>query len=382
MDSELTREEYIRYSRHLLIPDVGLAGQKKLKSSSALIVGTGGLGSPVSLYLAAAGIGKIGIVDFDRVDISNLQRQIIFGTDSIGAQKVYSAKKRMLELNPDIQVFTYEEKLTSQNAFEIAKGYDILIDGSDNFPTRYLTNDLCVLLGIPNVYGSVYRFDGQASVFYAKEGPCYRCIFPEPPPPDLIPTCADGGVMGVLPGTIGSIQATEAIKLLLGIKSNLIGKLLIYDALEMTFDTVNLKKNPGCRICGNDPEIKELIDYDDFCGVLNSRNLNNKEKSEISSKELQQLLSVSANIQLLDVREPHELEISSMEKSKLIPLGQLSSRLSELESSQEIIIICKTGSRSKRAMEILTGAGFKKVKILKGGINEWAQSIDPSLPVY
>jgi molybdopterin/thiamine biosynthesis adenylyltransferase/rhodanese-related sulfurtransferase len=382
MENGLTKEEFIRYSRHLLIPEVGLKGQEKLKSSAALIIGTGGLGSPVSLYLAAAGVGKIGIVDYDSVETSNLQRQVIHGSESIGKSKVFSAQKRMLELNPDIQVNAYEERFSSENALRIAKDYDILIDGSDNFPTRYLTNDLCVLLGIPNVYGSVYRFDGQVSVFYAKEGPCYRCLFPEPPPPELVPSCAEGGILGILPGTIGTIQATEAIKLLLGIGSNLIGRLLLYDALEMTFDTVKLKKNPNCRICSTEPEIKHLIDYEKFCNNSVNDNSAKYGQWDISPLELKLLLDQGKNIQLLDVREPHELDISSIKKAKLIPLGQLAGRISELDLTQEIIIFCKTGSRSRRALDILKSAGIKRVRLLKGGINEWAKIIDPSLPVY
>jgi len=382
MENGLTREEFIRYSRHLLIPEVGLKGQEKLKSSSVLIIGTGGLGSPVSLYLAAAGVGKIGLVDYDRVETSNLQRQVIHGSKSIGKSKVFSAQKRMMELNPDIQVDAYEERFSSENALRIAKNYNILIDGSDNFPTRYLTNDLCVLLGIPNVYGSVYRFDGQVSVFYAKEGPCYRCLFPEPPPPEMVPSCADGGILGILPGTIGTIQATEAIKLLLGIGSNLIGRLLLYDALEMTFDTVKLKKNPNCRVCSQEPKITQLIDYEKFCGVSGTENDDKYGQWEISPLELKLLLEEGKIIQLLDVREPHELDISSIKTAKLIPLGQLAGRINELDLTQRTIIFCKTGSRSRRALEILRSSGFKNVKQLKGGINEWAKLIDPSLPVY
>lgn len=382
MENGLTREEFLRYSRHLLIPEVGLKGQEKLKSSSVLIIGTGGLGSPVSLYLAAAGVGRIGIVDNDSVETSNLQRQVIHGIESIGSSKVFSAQKRMLELNPDIQVNAYEERFSSENAMRIAKDYEIIIDGSDNFPTRYLTNDLCVLLGIPNVYGSVYRFDGQVSVFYAKEGPCYRCLFPEPPPPEFVSSCADGGILGILPGTIGTIQATEAIKLLIGIGSNLIGRLLLYDALEMTFDTVKLKKNPKCRVCGDEPEINHLIDYENFCVVSNTKNGVDHGQWEITPLELKHLMDEGVNIQLLDVREPHELDISSIKNAKLIPLGQLAGRINELDLNQDTIIICKTGTRSMRALEILKSSGLIRVRQLKGGINEWAKMIDPNLPVY
>jgi adenylyltransferase/sulfurtransferase len=384
METGLTREEFLRYSRHLLIPEVGLGGQKRLKNSSALIVGTGGLGSPVALYLAAAGVGKIGIVDFDKVDPSNLQRQVIHGSASIGISKVQSARGRMLDLNPDIQVNAYDEPFTSENALRIANIYDIVIDGTDNFPARYLTNDVCVLLGIPNVYGSVFRFDGQASVFYAKEGPCYRCLFPEPPPPGLVPSCADGGVLGILPGTIGTIQATEAIKLLLGIGSTLVGRLLLYNALDMTFDYVKLKKNPACRICGTNPDVYKLIDYDEFCGAPGHAKSNetSEDKWMISPYELSKKLTANEDVLLLDVREPHELEISSIKGAKLIPLGQLASRINELDGAQEVILFCKSGIRSRRGLEILTSMGLNNVKHLQGGINAWAVNIDPSMPVY
>ncbi len=380
---ELSRDEVLRYSRHLLIPEVGLEGQKKLLASSVLIVGTGGLGSPVALYLAAAGIGRIGLVDFDVVDSSNLQRQIIHGTRTVGRLKVESARERMLDLNPDLQIDIYNEAFTSENAMRIARDYDILIDGTDNFPTRYLTNDLCVLLGKPNVYGSIYRFDGQASVFYAKEGPCYRCLFPEPPPPGLVPSCAEGGVLGVLPGTIGTIQATEAIKLLLGIGSPLIGRLLLYNALDMTFEYVKLKKNPHCKVCGPNPEVTGLIDYDAFCGVPGR---GHDEGSagvdwDIDARSLAARLKENHLI-LLDVREPHELEISALPGAVNIPLGTLAARLPELDSAQDMVVFCKTGIRSSRALELLVSAGFKKVKNLKGGINAWAREVDPNLPIY
>jgi molybdopterin/thiamine biosynthesis adenylyltransferase/rhodanese-related sulfurtransferase len=381
---DLSRDEILRYSRHLLIPEVGLEGQKKLLASSALIIGTGGLGSPVALYLAAAGVGRIGLVDFDVVDSSNLQRQIIHGTGTVGELKVESARARLRDLNPDIQVEIFNEPFTSANALQIARDYDILIDGTDNFPTRYLTNDLCVLTGKPNIYGSIYRFEGQASVFYAKEGPCYRCLFPEPPPPGLVPSCAEGGVLGVLPGTIGTIQATEAIKMLLGIGSSLVGRLLLYDALDMSFEYVKLKKNPNCKVCGPNPEVTELIDYDAFCGVPG---LGHDEGSagmdwDISATDLAARLRNGEKIRLIDVREPHELAISSLPGEELLPLGQLAARLPELDSSQEIVLFCKTGSRSSRALELLVSAGFRKVKNLQGGINAWAREVDQSLPVY
>ena len=379
----LTREEILRYSRHLLIPEVGLEGQKKLKGSSALVIGTGGLGSPVALYLAAAGIGRIGLVDYDVVDSTNLQRQIIHGTDRIGVLKVESARDRMLDLNPDIEVEIYDEPFTSDNAFRIAELYDIIIDGTDNFPTRYLSNDLAVLTGKPNIYGSIFRFDGQASVFYAKEGPCYRCLFPEPPPPGLVPSCAEGGVLGVLPGTIGTIQATEAIKVLLGIGSPLTGKLLLYNALDMSFDFVKLKKNPNCRVCGPNADIKELIDYEEFCGVPGHDGDEGSagEKWDITAPELSERMKHN-HLKLLDVREPHELQISALPGATNIPLGTLAARLSELDSAEEMVLLCKSGTRSARALELLVTAGFKKVKNLKGGINAWAQEVDKSLPIY
>jgi sulfur-carrier protein adenylyltransferase/sulfurtransferase len=383
MNPELSRDEILRYSRHLLIPEVGLEGQRKLKGSSALIVGTGGLGSPVALYLAAAGIGRIGLVDYDVVDSSNLQRQVIHGTSTVGKLKVESARAKMLDLNPDIQVDVYNEPYTSENALRIAKDYDIILDGTDNFPTRYLTNDVAVFLDKPNVYASIYRFDGQVSVFYAKEGPCYRCLFPEPPPPGLVPSCAEGGVLGVLPGTVGTLQATEALKVLLGIGEPLIGKLLLYNALDMTFDFVKLKKNPNCRVCGPNADIKELIDYEEFCGVPSHDHEEGSAgaKWDITAAELAERVKTN-HLKLLDVREPHELQISSIPNAKNIPLGQLAARLSELDSADEMVIFCKSGSRSARGLELLASAGFKKVKNLKGGINAWAREVDQNLPIY
>ena len=379
----LTRDEILRYSRHLLIPEVGLDGQRKLKGSSALIIGTGGLGSPVALYLAAAGIGRIGLVDYDVVDSSNLQRQVIHSTSTVGKLKVESAKARMLDLNPNIEVDAYNEPYTSENAMRIAIDYDILLDGTDNFPTRYLTNDVAVFLGKPNVYASIYRFDGQVSVFYAKEGPCYRCLFPEPPPPGLVPSCAEGGVLGVLPGTIGTLQATEALKVLLGIGQPLIGKLLLYNALDMSFDFVKLKKNPNCRVCGPNADIKELIDYEEFCGVPSHDHDEGSAGAgwDISALELSSRLKQN-HLKLLDVREPHELQISALPNAVNIPLGTLAARLSELDSAEEMVVFCKAGTRSTRALELLVSAGFKKVKNLKGGINAWAKEVDTSLPTY
>jgi adenylyltransferase/sulfurtransferase len=380
---ELSHGEILRYSRHLLIPEVGLQGQRRLKAASVLVVGTGGLGSPVALYLAAAGVGRIGLVDYDVVDASNLQRQVIHGTHSIGELKVESARRRLLDLNPDIRVDIYNQALTSANAFEIAAPYDVIVDGTDNFPTRYLVNDLCVLTGRPNIYAAIFRFDGQVSVFDARYGPCYRCLFPEPPPPGLVPSCAEGGVLGVLPGTIGSLQASEALKLILGIGQPLIGKLLLYNALEMSFDFVQLKKNPGCRICGLQPEISGLIDYDEFCGVPGIiHDVAEEGGDEIAAVELSSKLKEGRSIRLLDVREPHELEISRIPGAELIPLGSLAARLADLDSADEIVVFCKTGTRSRRALELLTSAGFRKVKNLKGGINAWVQAVDPSQPIY
>jgi sulfur-carrier protein adenylyltransferase/sulfurtransferase len=381
---ELSHEEILRYSRHLLIPEVGLEGQRKLKASSALVIGTGGLGSPVALYIAAAGVGRIGLVDFDVVDTSNLQRQVIHGVSTVGKLKVDSARAKLLDLNPDIQIDIYNEPFTSENAIRIAQNYDVIIDGTDNFPTRYLTNDVCVFLGKPNVYGSIFRFDGQLSVFDARQGPCYRCLFPEPPPPGLVPSCAEGGVLGVLPGTIGTLQATEALKVLLGIGEPMIGKLLLYNALDMSFDFVKLKKNPKCRVCGPNADIKELIDYEEFCGVPGRGHEEEGSAGagwDITAAELSERVKTN-HLKLLDVREPHELEISALPNAVNIPLGQLAGRLTELDSAEEMVVFCKGGTRSARALELLVSAGFKKVKNLKGGINAWAKDVDEKLPIY
>lgn len=384
MFDSLSHSEILRYSRHLLIPEVGLQGQQKLKAASVLIIGTGGLGSPIALYLAAAGIGNIGIVDYDVVDYSNLQRQVIHGTSSLTKLKVESARERMLDINPDINVVTYNEPFTSANAINIAREYDVLIDGTDNFPTRYLSNDVAVMLGKPNVYGSIFRFDGQVSVFDASRGPCYRCLFPEPPPPGLVPSCAEGGVLGVLPGTIGTLQATEALKLILGIGEPLIGRLMLYNALDMSFEFVKLRKNPNCKVCGPDPEVTELIDYEEFCGVPGYDAVDGSlgEGWDITAPELNDFLQNNKKLRLLDVREPHELEISKIEGATVIPLGQLASRLSELDSAEDMVVFCKSGTRSARALELLVSAGFRKVKNLQGGINAWATTVDQTLPIY
>jgi sulfur-carrier protein adenylyltransferase/sulfurtransferase len=380
---ELSHAEFLRYSRHLLIPEVGLQGQRKLKAASVLVVGAGGLGSPVALYLAAAGVGRIGLVDYDVVDASNLQRQVIHGTQSIGELKVESARRRLLDLNPAIEIDIYNLALTSVNAIEVAAPYDLIVDGTDNFPTRYLLNDLCVLTGKPDVYGAIFRFDGQVSVFDARRGPCYRCLFPEPPPPGLVPSCAEGGVLGVLPGIIGSLQASEALKIILGIGQPLVGKLLLYNSLEMSFDFVNLKKNPACKVCGPQPEVVNLIDYDAFCGVpgRNHEAVVGGDR-EITAVELAAWLQGGRLVRLLDVREPHELEISRIPGALLIPVDSLAARLPELDSADEIVVFCKTGSRSRRALDLLVSAGFRKVKNLKGGINAWVQEVDPSQPIY
>ena len=380
----LTHSEFQRYSRQLLLPEVGLQGQEKLKASSILVIGAGGLGSPASIYLAAAGVGRIGLVDHDVVEFNNLQRQIIHGTSRVGDRKVLSARDRLLDINPEVEVVVYDEPFTSENAERISKPYDLLIDASDNFPTRYLINDLCVLTGKPNVSGSVLRFDGQVSVFWGEKGPCYRCLFPDPPPADLIPSCAEGGVLGLLPGTIGTLQATEAIKLLLGIGTPLVGTLLIYDALDMRFEIVKLKKNPACKVCSENPSITQLIDYEAFCGVPgqghDSSNL--ILNWEIEPPELAKKLAAGEPIHMIDVREPHELQISALPDADSIPLGSMATRMPTLDDTEQIVLLCRTGTRSTRALHLLTGAGFQKVMNLKGGINAWARQVDPTLPIY
>ena len=382
--TDLTHDEVLRYSRHLLIPEVGLEGQRKLKASSVLVIGTGGLGSPVAMYLAAAGVGRIGLVDYDVVEFSNLQRQIIHGSSRLNTFKVESARDRVLDINPDIQVDIYNEPFTSSNALRIAEGYDLIIDGTDNFPTRYLVNDVCVKLGIPNVYGSIFRFDGQVSVFDARRGPCYRCLFPEPPPPGTVPSCAEGGVLGVLPGIIGSLQASEGLKLLLGIGEPLVGKLLLYNALDMHFDFVRLRKNPNCAVCSLPAEEIELIDYEAFCGVPahDHEEVSMESQYEISPNELAEQMRNGNKPRLLDVREPHELNISQIAGAELMPLGQLPAHLSELDTADDFVVFCRTGSRSGRAVQLMRLAGFRKVKNLVGGINAWARQVDPTQPVY
>ena len=379
---ELNAEEYRRYARHLILPEFGIAGQRKLKESSVLVVGTGGLGSPVLLYLAAAGVGTIGLVDFDVVDDSNLQRQVIHGTPDVGRRKLTSAAEKIGALNPNITLVPFETRLTAQNALQILKDFDVIVDGTDNFPTRYLINDACVLLGKPNVYGSIFRFEGQASVFCLKGGPCYRCLYPEPPPPDLVPNCAEGGVLGVLPGIVGSIQATETIKLITGIGETLAGRLLLIDALTMQFREMKLKKNPGCALCGAQPSIRTLIDYDEFCGMKQQEPAyEDRVNADVSVRELKERKDRGEEVFLLDVRETYEYELANL-KGHLIPLRQLKTRLGELDPSKEIIVYCHVGGRSARAVEFLRQNGFSKARNLEGGIDAWSVEIDPSVPRY
>ncbi len=385
---DLSHEEIRRYSRHLIMPEVGMAGQRRLKAASVLVIGTGGLGSPVGMYLAAAGVGRIGLVDYDTVDESNLQRQIMHGTSDVGHPKLESAVARLSDINPHVQLDTYNTPLTSENALEILRPYDVVIDGTDNFPTRYLVNDACVLLGKPNVYGSIFRFEGQATVFDATEGPCYRCLFPEPPPPGLVPSCAEGGVLGVLPGIIGAIQATEAIKIILGIGETLVGRLLLYDALDMSFNFVKLRKNPNCPVCGENPTVTELIDYEQFCGMpghdqsaFHSDNLGVAPATSV--QQVKQRLDAGDKFILLDVREPHEWEISDIpQATHHIPKGEILEHLGELDTAQDIVVYCKTGGRSADVTMTLREHGFDRVQNMMGGINAWANVVDDTLPVY
>jgi adenylyltransferase/sulfurtransferase len=379
----LSKEEIMRYSRHLIMPEVGMDGQLKLKQAKVLCIGTGGLGAPLGLYLAAAGVGRIGLVDFDSVDLTNLQRQILFGTDDIGRPKIEAATDRLRNLNPDIQIDRFETRLTSENALDILKNYDIVVDGTDNFPTRYLVNDACVILGKPNVYGSIFRFEGQITIFGAPGGPCYRCLYPEPPPPGLVPSCAEGGVLGVLPGLVGAIQAAETLKLIIGKGEPLIGRLLLFDALAMRFRELKLRKNPECPVCGEHPTITKLIDYAEFCGVRGEEAASTAQTTvpEIAPRELKSRLDRGDDLFILDVREPHEYQICNL-RGHLIPLGELSRRVNELDSSREIVAHCRSGKRSAEAVEFLRSAGFRKVLNLKGGILAWSDEVDPSVPKY
>jgi molybdopterin/thiamine biosynthesis adenylyltransferase/rhodanese-related sulfurtransferase/molybdopterin converting factor small subunit len=379
---QLSQEEILRYSRHLILPEVGMEGQRKLKASSVLIIGAGGLGSPVALYLAAAGIGRIGMVDFDVVDMTNLQRQVIHSTKNVGRSKLDSARERIKEINPHVEVETFETKLTSQNAMGILANFDVIIDGTDNFPTRYLVNDACVLLGKPNVYGSIFRFEGQVSLFDATKGPCYRCLYATPPPPGLVPSCAEGGVIGVLPGIIGSLQALEAIKCIVGQGDLLTGRLLLFDALHLSFRELKLKKDPACPVCGERRTIHELIDYEQFCGVDSQRaDTKASEKDEITPQQLKARLDSGEDIVILDVREPHEYALCNL-GGILIPLGTLQQRMNELNPQQEIVVHCKTGRRSAKAVEMLRQAGFKNLANLVGGIDRWAVDVDHHMTRY
>ncbi|MGA2747260.1 MAG: molybdopterin-synthase adenylyltransferase MoeB [Verrucomicrobiota bacterium] len=381
---QLDNDEIRRYSRHLILPEVGLAGQKKICSTSVVCIGAGGLGSPIAMYLAAAGIGKIGIVDFDAVDFSNLQRQIIHSTADVGRPKAQSAKETINGINPNVEVVLHNTRITSENALEILAQYDIVVDGTDNFPTRYLTNDACVLLKKPNVYGSIFRFEGQASVFAPHlNGPCYRCLYPEPPPPGLVPSCAEGGVLGVLPGIIGTIQATEILKLALGKGSSLIGRLLLFNALEMKFREVRLRRDPQCPLCGENPTITKLIDYEMFCGISPQPATPAINPDEVTVQEMKRALdNPSLGIMVIDVREPDEYQIAHVNGVPLIPLGTLPQRFTELDPNQQIYIHCKSGARSMRALEFLRQQGFKHLKNVKGGINAWSDEIDHTVPKY
>ena len=377
----LNNDEILRYSRHLIMPEVGMQGQQKLKAARVLCIGAGGLGSPLALYLAAAGVGTLGIVDFDVVDYTNLQRQIIHSTADVGRKKLDSAAEKLKAINPFLEIRTFETKLTSENALALFNEFDIIADGTDNFPTRYLVNDACVLTGKPNVYGSIFRFEGQASVFATEEGPCYRCLYPEPPPPGLVPSCAEGGVLGILPGLVGVMQATEVIKLILGKGEPLIGRLLLVDALGMKFRELKLRKNPDCPVCGTHPTITKLIDYNEFCGIRGEEKPVEAGPSEIQVEELKRRLDAGDDLFVLDVREPHEYQICNI-GGYLIPLGDLPKRVSELDSSREIVAHCRSGVRSAKAVAFLQQAGFKKVHNLAGGILAWADRVDPKMPKY
>ena len=380
----LSKDEILRYSRHLILPEVGVEGQQKLKAAKVLLVGTGGLGAPLGLYLAAAGVGRIGLVDFDVVDFTNLQRQIIHFTKDVGRPKIESAAEKMQAINPHLEIVKHEVALTSENALDIIKDYDMVVDGTDNFPTRYLVNDACVLLNKPNVYGSIFRFEGQATVFATEGGPCYRCLYPEPPPPGLVPSCAEGGVLGILPGTIGLIQATEAVKLILGIGESLAGRLLLYDALAMRFRELKLRKNPECPICGDHRTITRLIDYHQFCGVPREapKQETKVTEGEIEVTEVKAKLDRGDQFTLIDVREPHEYQIASIPGAILIPLGEIGRRLDELDPKADIVIHCKSGMRSARACGVLKANGFAQVRNMKGGILAWSDQVDPTVPKY
>ncbi len=381
--AQLTRDQILRYSRHLIMPEVGIEGQQKLKDAGILLIGAGGLGSPLGLYLAAAGVGRLGIVDFDTVDFTNLQRQIIHRTEDVGRLKVDSAKERINAINPDVEVKTFNAKISRDNITELINGYDVVIDGTDNFPTRYLVNDACVFQKKPNIYGSIFRFDGQATVFYPFKGPCYRCLYPEPPPPGMVPSCAEGGVLGVLPGLIGVIQATEAVKLIIGNGEPLIGRLLLYNALKMEFREVKIRRNPHCPVCGDQPTIKALIDYEEFCGLARGGEADAAHSEyDLGPGEVQQVLAKDKKVVLLDVRESHEYDIVHIEGSKLIPLSELHLRTNELDTADTIVTYCHHGQRSLQAIKTLEYFGFKKLKHLRGGIDAWAAEVDQEMARY
>ncbi len=381
-EPKLSKEEVLRYSRHLIMPEVGMEGQLKLKQARVLCIGAGGLGAPLGLYLAAAGIGHLGLVDYDTVDFTNLQRQVTFGTNDVGRPKIEAARERLANLNPEIRIETHETKLTSENALEILREYDIIVDGTDNFPTRYLVNDACVLLGKPNVYGSIFRFEGQATIFGYPGGPCYRCLYPEPPPPGLVPSCAEGGVLGVLPGIVGAIQAMETIKLILGRGDAMVGRLLLFDALGMKFRELKLRRNPDCPVCGDHRTITKLIDYYEFCGIRGEEAPSPAAGvPELTPREVKARLDRGDDLFILDVREPHEYQICNLH-GYLIPLGELPRRVHELDSSREIVAHCRSGKRSGEAVEFLRKAGFRKIWNLKGGVLAWSDEVDPSMPKY
>jgi len=377
-DPSLSHDELLRYARHLTLPEVGVEGQRRLKAARVLLVGAGGLGSPAALYLAAAGVGTLGLVDADRVEVTNLQRQVLYGDGALGRPKLEAAEARLRDLNPHVRLELHPLRLVSANALDVLRGWDIVVDGSDNFPTRYLVNDACALLGLPYVYGSIFRFEGQVSLFDAARGPCYRCLFADPPPPELVPSCAEGGVLGVLPGIVGTLQALEAIKWILGVGEPLLGRLVLVDALRMRFRELELRKDPGCPLCGERPRIRELIDYEAFCGV-GGRDA----RPEITPRELRERLREGTQApQLVDVREPFEWDIARLEEARLIPLGELPGRLGELDPAREVVTICHHGVRSLRAAEVLAGAGFRGVRSLAGGIDAWAREVDPGLARY
>jgi adenylyltransferase/sulfurtransferase len=380
----LSQEEVRRYSRHLILPEVGLEGQVKLKNARVLLIGVGGLGSPLALYLAAAGLGTLGLVDADVVDETNLQRQVIHGTKDVGRAKLDSAADRIADVNPNVKVERHETMLSSANALELFRQYDVVADGTDNFPTRYLVNDACVLTKKPNVYGSIFRFEGQASVFGAPNGPCYRCLYPEPPPPGLVPSCAEGGVLGILPGIVGLIQANEVVKLVLGIGEPLVGRLLLFDALAMTFRELKLRRDPACPVCGSNPSVKELIDYQEFCGIRPDVDLASSSMQSMSARELHERLERGDDITVIDVREPEERALCAIEGSRLVPLGELAARLGELDSTKDTVLQCRTGKRSAKAIELLVQAGFSNARLwnLEGGIDAWARDVDPTMPRY